>query len=151
MVRTSRCGRDNPGSNPGHGKFFFFFFHLLFWMLRGVGAFLFVCLLLLIFNLFLIKQLTRVSVFSVFVLGHFFIIIIIIKSNNFTNRALIARCMCNWQVKVSIHQHIGMWKKNSAEENGWLLLHIISFQLDQPQPHPFFFFFFNQVWAVCAH
>ena len=23
MVSTSRCGRDNPGSNPGHGKIFF--------------------------------------------------------------------------------------------------------------------------------
>ena len=20
VVRTSRCGRDNPGSNPGHGS-----------------------------------------------------------------------------------------------------------------------------------
>ena len=26
VVRTSRCGRDNPGSNPGHGRLFFFFF-----------------------------------------------------------------------------------------------------------------------------
>ena len=29
MVRTLRCGRNNPGSNPGYGKccdFFFFFF-----------------------------------------------------------------------------------------------------------------------------
>ena len=25
VVRTSRCGRDNPGSNPGHGILFFFF------------------------------------------------------------------------------------------------------------------------------
>ena len=23
VVRTSRCGRDNPGSNPGHGIYFF--------------------------------------------------------------------------------------------------------------------------------
>ena len=23
VVRTSRCGRDNPGSNPGHGRNFF--------------------------------------------------------------------------------------------------------------------------------
>ena len=42
VVSTSRCGRDNPGSNPGHGKccdrrcpgtaelFFFFFFLTLF-------------------------------------------------------------------------------------------------------------------------
>ena len=28
MVRTSRCGRDNPGSNPGHGKLFFCLFFL---------------------------------------------------------------------------------------------------------------------------
>ena len=26
VVRTSRCGRDNPGSNPGHGIFSFFLF-----------------------------------------------------------------------------------------------------------------------------
>ena len=26
MVRTLRCGRNNPGSNPGHGNPFFFFF-----------------------------------------------------------------------------------------------------------------------------
>ena len=50
MVSTSRCGRDNPGSNPGHGinhsqaynffysPFFFFFsitvliFHLIFFI-----------------------------------------------------------------------------------------------------------------------
>ena len=25
-VRTLRCGRNNPGSNPGHGTFLFFFF-----------------------------------------------------------------------------------------------------------------------------
>ena len=25
MVRTLRCGRNNPGSNPGHGRFFFSF------------------------------------------------------------------------------------------------------------------------------
>ena len=24
VVSTSRCGRDNPGSNPGHGITFFF-------------------------------------------------------------------------------------------------------------------------------
>ena len=24
-VRTLRCGRNNPGSNPGHGTFTFFF------------------------------------------------------------------------------------------------------------------------------
>ena len=24
VVSTSRCGRDNPGSNPGHGKMIFF-------------------------------------------------------------------------------------------------------------------------------
>ena len=23
VVSTSRCGRDNPGSNPGHGTFFY--------------------------------------------------------------------------------------------------------------------------------
>ena len=26
VVRTLRCGRNNPGSNPGHGMFFFFSF-----------------------------------------------------------------------------------------------------------------------------
>ena len=26
MVRTLRCGRSNPGSNPGHGMDNFFFF-----------------------------------------------------------------------------------------------------------------------------
>ena len=39
VVRTSRCGRDNPGSNPGHGIFFmciyiyiyiYFFFFIFF-------------------------------------------------------------------------------------------------------------------------
>ena len=34
VVRTLRCGRSNPGSNPGHGTFlsllFFFFFFYLF-------------------------------------------------------------------------------------------------------------------------
>ena len=25
VVRTLRCGRSNPGSNPGHGTFFSFF------------------------------------------------------------------------------------------------------------------------------
>ena len=25
-VRTLRCGRNNPGSNPGHGTFLLFFF-----------------------------------------------------------------------------------------------------------------------------
>ena len=25
VVSTSRCGRDNPGSNPGAGRFFLFF------------------------------------------------------------------------------------------------------------------------------
>ena len=28
VVRTLRCGRNNPGSNPGHGMFFPFFFLL---------------------------------------------------------------------------------------------------------------------------
>ena len=47
VVSTSRCGRDNPGSNPGHGRscecrrhgtaghFFFIFFE----MLKGRVAF----------------------------------------------------------------------------------------------------------------
>ena len=26
VVSTLRCGRNNPGSNPGHGTFFFFLF-----------------------------------------------------------------------------------------------------------------------------
>ena len=26
VVRTLRCGRSNPGSNPGHGTFFPFLF-----------------------------------------------------------------------------------------------------------------------------
>ena len=26
VVKTSRCGREDPGSNPGRGSFFFFFF-----------------------------------------------------------------------------------------------------------------------------
>ena len=33
VVRTLRCGRSNPGSNPGHGTFFSvsnFFFKILF-------------------------------------------------------------------------------------------------------------------------
>ena len=25
VVRTLRCGRSNPGSNPGHGTFILFF------------------------------------------------------------------------------------------------------------------------------
>ena len=29
-VRTLRCGRSNPGSNPGHGKFYVFIFIHLF-------------------------------------------------------------------------------------------------------------------------
>ena len=28
VVRTLRCGRNNPGSNPGHGNCCFFFFLL---------------------------------------------------------------------------------------------------------------------------
>ena len=28
-VRTLRCGRNNPGSNPGHGTLPFFFFFVL--------------------------------------------------------------------------------------------------------------------------
>ena len=27
-VRTLRCGRNNPGSNPGHGNLFYFFMPL---------------------------------------------------------------------------------------------------------------------------
>ena len=30
VVRTSRCGRDDPGSNPGHGRFPTIFFFLFF-------------------------------------------------------------------------------------------------------------------------
>ena len=30
VVRTLRCGRSNPGSNPGHGSDFFFFFFFSF-------------------------------------------------------------------------------------------------------------------------
>ena len=30
VVRTLRCGRSNPGSNPGHGTFFPFLFFILF-------------------------------------------------------------------------------------------------------------------------
>ena len=29
VVRTLRCGRSNPGSNPGHGTFFSFCFSLI--------------------------------------------------------------------------------------------------------------------------
>lgn len=31
VVRTLRCGRSNPGSNPGHGSDFFSVFHLDQW------------------------------------------------------------------------------------------------------------------------
>ena len=30
VVRTLRCGRSNPGSNPGHGTFFPFLFLFYF-------------------------------------------------------------------------------------------------------------------------
>ena len=30
VVSTLRCGRNNPGSNPGHGSFLITFSHLLF-------------------------------------------------------------------------------------------------------------------------
>ena len=30
VVRTLRCGRSNPGSNPGHGTFFPFCFSLIY-------------------------------------------------------------------------------------------------------------------------
>ena len=29
VVSTLRCGRNNPGSNPGHGNVFFFLFNCL--------------------------------------------------------------------------------------------------------------------------
>ena len=29
-VRTLRCGRNNPGSNPGHGTFYNYFFFVCF-------------------------------------------------------------------------------------------------------------------------
>ena len=29
VVRTLRCGRSNPGSNPGHGKVNFFVFFVI--------------------------------------------------------------------------------------------------------------------------
>ena len=37
VVSTLRCGRNNPGSNPGHGKailFFFFFSRIVGWKLK---------------------------------------------------------------------------------------------------------------------
>ena len=30
VVSTLRCGRNNPGSNPGHGTFFFHKSHFIF-------------------------------------------------------------------------------------------------------------------------
>ena len=30
VVSTLRCGRKNPGSNPGHSRIFFFFRYLFF-------------------------------------------------------------------------------------------------------------------------
>ena len=30
VVRTLRCGRSNPGSNPGHGTLFFRFYSLFY-------------------------------------------------------------------------------------------------------------------------
>ena len=30
VVRTLRCGRSNPGLNPGHGTFYPFLFFILF-------------------------------------------------------------------------------------------------------------------------
>ena len=30
VVRTLRCGRNNPGSNPGHGTFFFLSYSLFY-------------------------------------------------------------------------------------------------------------------------
>ena len=35
VVSTLRCGRNNPGSNPGHGTFFFLTLqHYLFWLCK---------------------------------------------------------------------------------------------------------------------
>ena len=38
VVSTLRCGRNNPGSNPGHGTFLFF---LLFFFLEEISCFVF--------------------------------------------------------------------------------------------------------------
>ena len=33
MVRTLRCGRNNPGSNPGHGSIVYWLFVIIFYVL----------------------------------------------------------------------------------------------------------------------
>ena len=38
-VRTLRCGRNNPGSNPGHGTFSSFFFHIKYLLLCYLGQY----------------------------------------------------------------------------------------------------------------
>ena len=40
VVRTLRCGRSNPVSNPGHGKFYVFIFIHLFIYLFILSYFL---------------------------------------------------------------------------------------------------------------
>ena len=44
MVRTLRCGRNNPGSNPGYGNFLFFvlsFFSQIFFLLIEFSTLMF--------------------------------------------------------------------------------------------------------------
>ena len=43
-VRTLRCGRNNPGSNPGHGTFFLFIFFILIIFICCAASCKFTCM-----------------------------------------------------------------------------------------------------------
>ncbi len=46
VVSTLRCGRSNPGSNPGYGKECFFSNNLKIYFLKSITVFLFLLKLL---------------------------------------------------------------------------------------------------------